>query len=164
MEEPDTARGPRVSGKRWRRWAVLGLAITVGVVLLSSVWYHRAKTSAEHYALQATSDVTREWAVGPLSARATAGLARAPADSLERYLAFIKSQLGSLTEVRRAEVTGGTLGLRGLALTVRVVAAFEKGDAKVSWLLLKDGGSWKVASVTFDSDQIRLPMSEASTH
>ena len=157
MDQPDNpARG--IFTKRWIRWAALALAIGIVILGLLFAWYAQVKGSAERYAQQATSDVTRDWAADDLTGRATAGLARTPRESLERYLAFIKSQLGSLTGVRSAEATGGTLSVGGLAVTVRVVAEFEKGQAKVSWLLVREGGSWKVASVTFDSDQIRLPV------
>jgi hypothetical protein len=132
---------------------------TGSVGLLGRLWSLRLRASAEAYARQATSDVTTDWAPERLAARASASLLkRTPADAITKHLTFIRGQLGRLVDTGGVEATGATITLGSAAVTVRVAAVFEKGHGLVSWVLLKDGASWKVASVTFDSDQIHLPV------
>lgn len=150
--------GVKRMSRRCLRWSII---VSLGVfVLVAAVWgwVRSLQSSAEQYAVEAVREVGSGWRAESLSRRASAKLlATTSVAALDRYLAFVHSQLGSLVEVRHARATGGSVGLGSVVLTVRVSTRFEKGEAVVSWLLLREGGMWRVSSVTFDSDQIRLP-------
>jgi hypothetical protein len=134
---------------------LLGMASCGGCLVAG----YRAEPEGRAAAQEILPKISQPWNVTSVKAIATGDLLSTQAPgSLEKFLVMLQTRVGSLKQIKDLKNQGWNsfLGTQGFILTSVYVAdcEFEHGSGRVTLVLVRRDGFWKLSGLNVNSDAL----------
>jgi hypothetical protein len=141
--------------------AFLGLLVWLGLFFS---WAHQQDKSARRYVSAAVPAIFNEWDLDALKQRASEQLSNDPQfrSDAPRMFLMLQRALGKLKRTQDAEGTagynvGGTSPAQGTYGDYVIRAEFERGDAELRLLVVRERGAWRIRGFNVNSPVLARP-------